>query len=263
MPGKFDAFHLGHQELARTAAQIGSPVLLSFSGMAEALRWPPRSPVVAAVERDRILRAWSAVVGENIGWRVLPFMDIRDQAPDEFLGMLAHKFQAKGIVCGSDWRFGRRAAGDVELLRKLGPKHGIAVHVVDSVQLSSDGGVVSSTRVRKALAEGDVTTAGRLLGRPHRLVGYVVSLAEGWVNCDRFVNQVPGDGIYSALVRVIGRSEPFRAVVRVDRPKEVDPLTPLALLHDPDAVVVQIEDAEQIYCDECEVYVDFIERIVS
>lgn len=261
VPGKFDAFHLGHRELARAAASMGSPTLLSFSGMAEVLRWPPRAPVVAAVERDRILRSWSITIGEQIVWRVLPFPEIQDQNPEEFLEMLSKRFQAKGIVCGGDWRFGRQAVGDVELLKQLAPRHGLDVHVVNAVDIGDGGGVVSSTRVRAALANGKVGEATQLLGRPHRLVGYVVSLGDGLVNCNRFVNQVPGDGDYWALVRVIGRSEPFRAVVRVKRPQEADPLTPVSLLEDPGAVLVQIEDAEQIYCADCEVYLDFVEQI--
>lgn len=260
MPGKFDAFHLGHRELARAAAAMGSPTLLSFSGMAEALKWPPRAPVVAVVERDRVLRAWSLAVGEPVAWRVLPFADIRDQTPEQFLDMLVARFNAKGIVCGADWRFGRRAAGDVNLLRKLAPPRGLEVRVVDAVDAGDGGGVISSTRVRSALASGEVAEAARFLGRPHRLVGYVGTVDGGLVNCNRFVNQVPGDGVYDAVVRVIGRAEPFHAVVRVRRPLGFDPLTPVALLEDPDAVLVQIEDAERIYCDDCEVYVDFIEH---
>lgn len=261
VPGKFDAFHIGHRELARAAVKMGSPMLLSFSGMAEALRWPPRAPVVAAVERDRILRSWSVSIGEQVGWRVLPFPEIRDQSPEEFLEMLCTRFMAKGVVCGRDWRFGHRAVGDVELLKELAPRLGLEVQVVDGVEDGDGEGVVSSTRVRKALGSGRVEEAARLLGRPHRLVGYVGSLGEGLVNCDRFVNQVPGDGEYRASVRVIGRSEPFSAGVRVKRRQAMNPLGAVRGLEVSESVLVQIRDAERIYCADCEVYLDFMEQI--
>lgn len=261
VPGKFDAFHLGHRELTRIAATIGSPTLLSFSGMAEALKWPPRAPVVAAVDRDRILRAWSGKIGAHISYRVLPFGLIRDQSPEQFLDMLVKNFGARGIVCGHNWRFGHRAKGDVPILKKLAPTRGLEVRVVDAVDLGHEAGAVSSTRVRAALASGEVAEAEKMLGRCHRLVGYVGGMGDQFVNCNRFVNQVPGDGVYECVVRVIGRSEPFRAKVMVKRPEEADPMIPVALLDDPDKVVVQIEDAEVIYCEDCEVYVDFVDRI--
>lgn len=236
-------------------------MLLSFSGMAEALKWPPRAPVVAAVDRDRILRAWSGTIGAHIAYRVLPFAQIRDQSPEQFLDMVIERFGARGIVCGHNWRFGHRAAGDVALLKELAPALKLEVRIVDAVDMGDNGGVVSSTRVRSALANGEVVDAKRMLGRSHRLVGYVGSMGRQFVNCNRFVNQVPGDGVYRCVVRVIGRSEPFRAQVKVKRPGEVDPMVPVGLLDDPDEVTVQIEDAEVIYCEDCEVYLDFVERI--
>lgn len=261
MPGKFDAFHLGHRELARVAATLGSPTLLSFSGMAEALRWPPRAAVVAAVDRDQVLRAWSLTVGQPVVWRVLPFGEICDQSPEEFLDLLVERFAAKGIVCGADWRFGRRAVGDVDMLMELAPERGLEVRVVDAIDAGDGGGIISSTRVRNALASGEVAEAARLLGRPHRLVGFVTAVEETVVDCSDFVNQVPGDGVYEAVVRVIGRTEPFRARITVKRPVGYDPLTPVWNLELPDAVVVKVEDAEHLYCESCEVYLDFIERV--
>lgn len=255
MPGKFDAFHLGHAQLAKQAASLGAPTLLSFSGMSSALGWPPRAPVVAPVERARILRMWSRDLAPIV-WRELPFPSVRNMSPSDFVEFLVREFGAGGIVCGNDWRFGRGATGDVSDLQALGARFGLQVDVVGPVHV--EGKVVSSTRVRKALAEGDVLMARQLLGRSHRLVGFVESVGGGGVNCGCFVNQVPGDGVYDAIVRVIGR-EPFRGKVFVSRVGKVDPMMPVELLTN--GVTVQVEDAESIYCAECEIYIDFEDRV--
>lgn len=175
--------------------------------------------------------------------------------------MLITKFRVKGIVCGQDWRFGHRASGDVHLLHKLAAEKGLEVEIVDAVDIGDGQSTISSTRVRAALASGEVATAARMVGRNHRLVGYVASLGERHVNCDRFVNQVPGDGIYECVVRVIGRAEPFRAQVRIERSNKADDTISVPSASDADDVTVQVAEAEVIYCEDCEVYIDFVERI--
>lgn len=245
VPGKFDAFHLGHRKLAAAAAELGSPTLLSFSGMSAALGWAPRPPIVAAVERDRVLRDWSAAVGASVGWTALPFDMLREMSPTAFVDYLVDERAAAGIVCGPDWRFGRQRAGDVDELLRLAEPRGLVVSVVQPEQ--NDGSAISSTRVRKALADGDVALAERLLGRRHRLVGNVVAVDRATVLCAGFVNMAPGDGGYEAIVRVIGRAEPFATRVDVARDDEGE-------------AVVMLRDAQRVFCVECEIYVDFIDR---
>ncbi len=244
--GKFDAFHRGHAELVRVAAQHGAPTLLSFSGMAGALGWLPRAPVVAPVERARILREWSNTYNTSVGFRALNFADVQHMEPDAFLGFVQSDLRASALVCGTDWRFGAKAAGDVELLRKLAPSRNLGVEVVPA--LLHNGEPISSTRVRNALAAGEVEEATELMGRPHRLVGYVIGVDVDSVTCVEFVNQVVGAGVYKCVIRVIGAAQPVRSTVRVE---EREGMTPL----------VTIYDATQVYCEDCEVYIDFISKM--
>jgi riboflavin kinase/FMN adenylyltransferase len=103
---------------------------------------------------------------------VLHFPDIRDLTAEEFANrVLAQALQAKRVVVGADFRFGRDRGGDADLLRRVAEEEGFDVSVVD--MYDHDQSVVSSTRVRALLVEGNVEEAARLLGRPYELTGFV------------------------------------------------------------------------------------------
>ena len=193
--GKFDAMHRGHRELARAAAKMGAPHLVSFGGMAEVLGWAPKLAVVAETDRARVLATWAEVCGgKTPGEVVVPFADVRRMPPEAFVAFLKDTLHVSGIVAGSDYRFGFKAAGTAEALRAIGEAMGLDVTIVDLLPSGEDDAnaaaaepegsrleekdataQVSSTRVRACLAAGDVEQAARLLGRPHRLVLDVAS----------------------------------------------------------------------------------------
>lgn len=212
--------------------------------MSSALGWKPRAPVVASIERDRVLRAWSLESHVPITWRVVPFDEVRGMSPERFVSFIVERFGAVGIVCGPDWKFGRNREGDVPLLKRLALSYDLSVSVVDAVDMD---GVVSSTRVRAALQAADVETAAKLLGRYHRLVGYALGVDETSLLCGDFVNMAPAPATYEAIVRVIGTAEPCRTNVTVFVKNE----QPYA----------RVEDAERIYCSDCEIYIDFISTV--
>jgi FAD synthetase len=224
--GKFDALHLGHRSLATAAAGLGgAPWLVSFAGMAEVLGWPSRLPLVAPCDRRRIMRSWAMVCNGRIPTEcAIPFHEVRIMPPESFVALLAHELKVSGVVVGSNYRFGYKASGTAELLRSLGPKYGIKVGVVDLVvgaqttsSLDDEGddaiagretyatSIVSSSRVRHALAEGKMDDVARCLGRPHRLVANAVLGEESngnlVINASEFDNQPPGPGWYTARVQ--------------------------------------------------------------
>lgn len=185
--GKFDAMHRGHRALAAAAAATGgTPWLLSFSGMAAALGWPPRAPLVAPDDRGRVLGSWAAACrGTAPRQRVIPFGCVREMAPDAFVEALASSLRAAHVVVGSGYRFGHRAAGDELMLKALCAERGVGVTVVPLVPAGEAGAdaaglatPVSSSTVREALAEGLVASVEGLLGR--RWVG-----GEGSRSCVR------------------------------------------------------------------------------
>ena len=84
--GKFDAMHLGHRALAQRAVEVaGSACLLSFTGMAEILAWPPRLPLVAPSDRTRVISIWSQGWARAVTEATMPFAEIREpQRPVTF-----------------------------------------------------------------------------------------------------------------------------------------------------------------------------------
>lgn len=176
--GKFDALHRGHQKLVATAAMLkpsATPYLISFDGMAEVLGWEPRLPLVAGCDRPRVLGSWEkACAGVVPRERGVPFSQVRHLSPEEFVGLLAEDLGAVGVVVGSNYRFGYKAAGTAETLKVLGAAHGMKVEVVNLVERTNQTGLgdtVSSSAVRGGLAAGDVGLVEECLGRPYRLVG--------------------------------------------------------------------------------------------
>ena len=200
--GKFDAMHRGHRELARAAAKMGAPYLVSFGGMAEVLGWTPKLAVVAETDRARVLATWAdPCAAFSPGEVVVPFADVR-RMPPRRSWLLKDTLGVSGIVAGSDYRFGFKAAGTA---RRSEPSAsmGLDVTIVDLLPSGEDGAdehlesaaceldekdataQVSSTRVRACLAAGDVEQAARLLGRPHRLVLDVRERRRGFEDAPR------------------------------------------------------------------------------
>ena len=87
---------------------------------------------------------------------------------DELVGC----FEAAGVVTGEDFTFGKARSGNVQSLAEMGRRHGLAAETVAPV--ADDEGVISSSRIRAALIEGDCDTATRLLTRPFAIAGEVV-----------------------------------------------------------------------------------------
>ncbi|KAL9251052.1 FAD synthetase 2, chloroplastic-like protein [Drosera capensis] len=214
--GKFDALHIGHRELAVQASKIGTPFLLSFVGMAEVLGWQPRAPIVAKCDRKRVLTSWGPHCGNVAPREVLvEFSSVRHLTPRQFVEKLSKELGVLGVVAGENYRFGYKAAGDASELVILCNEFGIGAYIIDSVmdkhQDSSspsgnngkERGQVSSTRVRHALAMGDMSYVSELLGRRHRLMLSVGPNDETKRNEKRisipksqFLNLAPKDGVY-------------------------------------------------------------------
>ena len=215
--GNFDGVHRGHAALiARLRAgadAAGVPALaLTFDPHPLALLRPGSEPV-PLVETDRKLALLEAAGATDVGvFRTGPWL-LGLTAREFFDRLIVGSFEAGGMVEGPTFGFGRDRGGDAATLAAWCAGAGIAFEVAQPI--ASDGRIISSTRVRAALAEGRVAEAARLLERPHRLRGTVVrgagrgaGLGFPTANLDGSAVMLPADGVYAVRALVDGVSHP-------------------------------------------------------
>lgn len=178
--GNFDGLHLGHQKILREVfeqvrdgapgATIGGVV--TFDPHPLKLLRPAEAPAMLATMEQRLAGFEDAGLDAAM---VLSFDEALSKlsAKEFVLKILVNQLCVKRVLVGENFRFGHRQAGDVQMLKGLALQFGFTVEVVAPVEL--DGEIVSSTAVRKALGEGNVARAARLLGRPFALTGRIVS----------------------------------------------------------------------------------------
>lgn len=212
--GVFDGVHLGHQHLlAATAGEArrrgAASVALVFEPHPdEVLRPGTRVPRLAP-PADTLARIVTAGIDHALPLR---FDDaLRSLDPDQFLDALAPAIELRALVMTPESGFGRGRSGTPERMRSLGAERGFATIVVEP--LLDDGSAVSSSRVRSALAAGDLETARRLLGRAPLLAGTVVrgegrgrDLGVPTATLEfGYLPALPAAGIYRSRVAAPGR----------------------------------------------------------
>ncbi|MEN3304855.1 MAG: riboflavin kinase / adenylyltransferase [Micromonosporaceae bacterium] len=210
--GVFDGVHRGHQEIIghtvkRARDQGLQSVVVTFD--------PHPAEVVRPGSHPAILTepARKAELIEALGVDVLcvlPFTPDLSRLPaEEFVhDVLVEHLHAAVVVVGENFRFGHHAAGDVDLLTRLGRRFGFAAEGAPLV--TTDGTPFSSTYIRACVDAGDVAAAAAALGRSHRIEGVVIrgdrrGRELGFPTANLLCGQhvaVPADGVYAAwLVR--------------------------------------------------------------
>lgn len=174
--GNFDGVHRGHRtglQLAREEARRRGAecVAVTFDPHPARLLRPDRAPKTITSFALKAERLASAGVERLV---VLEFGEAMARtAPADFVRrLLVDRLGAVTVVQGANFRFGRGRAGDLETLRALGLRHGF--EVIEAPSVSWDGAIVSSTRIRRTLAEGNIELATALLGDFYEIEGAVV-----------------------------------------------------------------------------------------
>ena len=172
--GKFDGLHRGHQKLLREVMRYREkgykPAVFTFeTAPGTLIRGKLQTMITTNEEREENLR--EAGVEYLVEY---PFnQEVAHMDPEQFVAeILVGKMGAKAIVSGPDCHFGYQRKGDAELLRKLAPKYGYEVSIVEKAM---DGDrEISSTYIREELSLGNVAKANELLGEPYAIHGIVV-----------------------------------------------------------------------------------------
>ncbi len=222
--GNFDGVHLGHQHVLRRARELADQrglavVAVTFHPHPMAVLRPEHTPTqLTSIERRAELLA-EAGADEVLA---LPFdRDMASWTPDEFMQrVLVDTVHASAVVVGANFRFGRRAAGDVAALQEFGREHGF---VAEGIPLDGGPMVWSSTYVRTCLATGDVAGAAEALGHPYAVRGVVVQgdqrgreLGYPTANVPTDgMTAAPADGVYAGWLRRLDTGETLPAAISV------------------------------------------------
>ena len=173
--GNFDGIHLGHQALlkraienARTHRQIAA-VLTFHPHPKQVLKLPNAPRLIYPIHHRCYLFRKSGCDAVF----VQPFDEaFAALTPEVFFEHLLQRFpRLTAVYVGEDYRFGNRCVGNTYTLERLCRRHGIELHVCPNLK---DGGEkISSTRIRKALCEGSIDVANKLLGAPYHCIGWI------------------------------------------------------------------------------------------
>jgi len=222
--GNFDGIHLGHQEILRDVAQRAAATgdvatALTFEPAPLKVLRPELAPKRLSTPRQRL--EWFRVVGLESAVVQAFTQELSQLSPEDFVTkILAGELHARAVLVGENFHFGHKQAGNTALLKHLGAINGFEVIVVPPV--ICHGEVVSSTVIRREIAEGDVAHAGRLLGRPFVLTGEVVSGAGvghrftvPTLNLAPEQELFPARGVYITRTLLDGETKSRRSVTNI------------------------------------------------
>lgn len=236
--GNFDGVHLGHQALLASLAEQGRALGLPtqvitfepqpreyFQGRevpARLTRLREKLSLLDTCDVDRVL-----LLPFNERLAALSAGDVIDRLLVQGLGI-------RHLIVGDDFRFGRGREGDVTMLREAGRAHGFGIGDLGTVEV--DGERVSSTRIRTALAAGDLVLAERLLGHAYFIMGRVVygrrlgrELGTPTVNVPLQRYRAALEGVFA--VEVDGLGERLQGVANIGVRPTVDGREPLLEVH--------------------------------
>lgn len=216
--GTFDGIHLGHQQVLREiverAVSTGArSVLVTFDRHPLEVVRPEAAPEVLTTPDEK--KEFLATTGLDYLVFLTFTPALSRLTPREFVEqILLDRIGVSELVIGYDHGFGQDRSGDAETLRQVGRERGFGVDVVAPV--TAGGDTVSSTRIRRAVQEGDVELARRGLGRPYSVLATVVrgegrGAGLGFPTANLEVagsrKLVPGPGIYAVRVSGAGLAD--------------------------------------------------------
>jgi riboflavin kinase/FMN adenylyltransferase len=173
--GSFDGLHIGHLSLIYKVVEIakknnGRSMVFTFKNHPRTLINKENSLKLLMDNKRKI----EILETHNID--IVCFKEFDSEfmkmTPKEFIKYLVFEYNIKGIVVGFNYKFGYKNLGNVELLKELQNEYGYELHIMEPCIYNNE--VISSTRIRKSLADGEVLEASKMLGLPYALKGEVV-----------------------------------------------------------------------------------------
>ena len=225
--GTFDGVHIGHQKIlkrvVKQAKEVqGQSVVITF--------WPHPRLILNPEDRSlRLINTFEEKAGllEEAGIDhlvAIPFTkSFSEMSREAFVReVLMEKLHTKRLIIGYDHRFGKGREGDFQFLKDHEHNFGFRVEEISKQEV--DDIAVSSTKIRKALQEGDVSLANTYLGKAYSLSGHVIEgnrlgRTLGFPTANLYVDApyklVPADGVYAG--RVMAEGKPYPCMVNIGK----------------------------------------------
>ena len=206
--GTFDGIHLGHQHLfnlleARAALHQLKPLALYFP-------LPPKTLLSTQPEMSVLtLPDEKKAIFKKLGIRTkqLDFNNLRGLSPQQFFNRLVNQFDCGGLLVGADFAFGKNREGSAVFLREVCAGKNLPFEVAPFYKNGTEK--ISSSLIRKTLAQGDIPRANTFLGRPYELTGTVITghklgrkLGYPTANLDTGIYKILPLGVFAVKVRV-------------------------------------------------------------
>ena len=222
--GNFDGIHLGHQEILRDVVERAAvsgdvATALTFEPAPLKVLRPEIAPKRLSTSEQRL--TWFRVVGLESAVVQRFTQELSQLSAEDFVEqILVNQLRVRALLVGENFHFGHKQAGNTRLLKELGARFGFEVIVVPPVIYH--GEIVSSTVIRREIAEGNVNHAGRLLGRPFVLTGEVASGAGighrftvPTLNLNPEQELLPARGVYITRTLLDGETKSRRSVTNI------------------------------------------------
>jgi riboflavin kinase/FMN adenylyltransferase len=205
--GIFDGVHFGHQQIISSARDHGDVTVITFDPHPVSVVAPERTPtqIISLKDRIELLKSAGAKSVEVINFT----KEFSQLSADQFIeDVLVGRFAAEHVVIGQNFNFGHKAQGTPKYLAQVGPKYGFDVNIV---KLAEDrGSVISSTRIRSLIIDGQIERANELLTRNYYLSGPVVHGEKrgreiGYPTANIGLEKlatIPADGVYAGWLTV-------------------------------------------------------------
>lgn len=211
--GNFDGLHRGHARILeqvrrRAGERRATAAALTFDPHPPRVVRPDKAPPLLMTKDQKLEALAEAGMDGAAVVRFTP--DLSRWDPDRFVRtVLVEWLQVAEVCVGANFLFGRQRSGNFSLLRSLGARYGFEADRIDPVRYKEF--VVSSTRLRRLIADGRVDEAGALLGH-HYVIDGVVERGEGrgrnhgvpTANLCTDAELLPPDGVYATTARVDG-----------------------------------------------------------
>ena len=171
--GNFDGLHRAHTHIINNMCRYAKEhdcigCVLLFNGHTRRITNNEDTKLITT-EREK-LKLLSEMGVNSVYIREFD-RELMQLSPREFVEMLVTKINPEAVCVGYDYRFGYKAEGDTQLLRKLGEEFGFSVIVTEEIKQNQH--TIKSTKIRQFISDGDIVSANAMLGRPYFIMGEV------------------------------------------------------------------------------------------